>query len=138
MKFLITGHSEFSIGMQSALAMITGELEDVIIIPFLAEETVDEYRQKVAAEIQMFDQAICFTDLLGGTPFKTCVEFSEEKDQVFVVSGTNLGMLLEGLMMRNSVTDSFEIAETVVQAGKSNIMLFEKNNETEELPEEGI
>lgn len=85
----------------------------------------------------MFDQVICFTDLLGGTPFKTCVEFSEEKDQVFVVSGTNLGMLLEGLMMRNSVTDSFEIAETVVQAGKSNIMLL-KNNETEELPEEGI
>lgn len=138
MKFLITGHSEFSIGMQSALAMIAGELEDVIIIPFLAEETVDEYRQKVAAEIHMFDQAICFTDLLGGTPFKTCVEFSEGKDQVFVVSGTNLGMLLEGLMMRNSVTDPFEIAETVVQAGKSNIVLFEKNNETEELPEEGI
>lgn len=53
------------------------------------------------------------------------------------MSGTNLGMLLEGLMMRNSVTDSFEIAETVVQAGKSNIMLL-KNNETEELPEEGI
>ncbi|HFE9852858.1 PTS sugar transporter subunit IIA [Enterococcus faecalis] len=138
MKFLITGHSEFSIGMQSALAMIAGELEDVIIIPFLAEETVDEYRQKVAAEIQMFDQTICFTDLLGGTPFKTCVEFSEGKDQVFVVSGTNLGMLLEGLMMRNSVTDPFEIAETVVQAGKSNIVLFEKKNETEELPEEGI
>lgn len=46
MKLLITGHSEFSIGMQSALAMIAGELEDVIIIPFLAEETVDEYRQK--------------------------------------------------------------------------------------------
>ena len=51
------------------------------------------------------------------------------------MSGTNLGMLLEGLMMRNSVTDSFEIAETVVQAGKSNITF--KNNETEEL-EEGI
>ena len=62
---------------------------------------------------------------------------SLRKRSSFVVSGTNLGMLLEGLMMRNSVTDSFEIAETVVQAGKSNIMLL-KNNETEELPEEGI
>ena len=79
MKLLITGHSEFSIGMQSALAMIAGELEDVIIIPFLAEETVDEYRQKVAAEIQMFDQAICFTDLLGGTHLKPVLNSLRKK-----------------------------------------------------------
>lgn len=36
MNFLITGHSEFAIGMQSALTMIAGEIEDVMFIPFLA------------------------------------------------------------------------------------------------------
>ncbi|MBW9282583.1 hypothetical protein FFX71_00285 [Enterococcus faecalis] len=85
MNFLITGHSEFAIGMQSALTMIAGEIEDVMIIPFLTNETTEEYRQKIESSIEMYEQVICFTDLLGGTPFKTCVEFSMTKKQVFVI-----------------------------------------------------
>ncbi|ETC90887.1 TPA: PTS sugar transporter subunit IIA [Enterococcus faecalis] len=138
MNFLITGHSEFAIGMQSALTMIAGEIEDVMFIPFLANETTEEYRQKIESSIEMYEHVVCFTDLLGGTSFKTCIEFSMTKKQVFVISGTNIAMLLEGLMMWNSGIEPFELAKSVVKVGKSNIVLFEKNNETEELSEEGI
>ncbi|WP_312845305.1 heparinase II/III domain-containing protein [Enterococcus faecalis] len=41
-------------------------------------------------------------------------------------------------MMRNSGIEPFELAKSVVKVGKSNIVLFEKNNEAEELSEEGI
>ena len=137
MNFLITGHSEFAIGMQSALTMIAGEIEDVMFIPFLANETTEEYRQKIESSIE-YEHVVCFTDLLVGTSFKKCIEFSMTKKQVFVISGTNIVMLLEGLMMRNSGIEPFELAKSVVKVGKSNIMLFEKNNEAEELSEEGI
>ncbi|UYY08039.1 PTS mannose transporter subunit IIA [Enterococcus faecalis] len=109
-----------------------------MIIPFLTNETTEEYRQKIESSIEMYEQVICFTDLLGGTPFKTCVEFSMTKKQVFVISGTNIAMLLEGLMMRNSGIEPVELAKSVVKVGKSNIVLFEKNNEVEELSEDGI
>ncbi|MGL9970536.1 PTS sugar transporter subunit IIA [Enterococcus sp. DIV1420a] len=138
MNFLITGHSEFALGMHSALTMITGSIEDVMIIPFLVNEKADEYRQKIESSIQMNEQVVCFTDLVGGTPFKTCVELSMKKDQAFVVSGTNIGMLLEGLIMRNSGIEPFEFAKSVVQVGKSNIVLLKKINKAEELSEEGI
>ncbi|WP_270792257.1 PTS sugar transporter subunit IIA, partial [Enterococcus faecalis] len=117
---------------------IAGEIEDVMIIPFLTNETTEEYRQKIESSIEMYEQVICFTDLLGGTPFKTCVEFSMTKKQVFVISGTNIAMLLEGLMMGNSGIEPVELAKSVVKVGKSNIVLFEKNNEVEELSEDGI
>lgn len=138
MNFLITGHNDFAFGMQSALKMVAGGLDDVAVIPFLADETVEEYRKKIEVEIKMNERVICFTDLLGGTPYKTCAEYSMIKDQVFVVSGTNLGMLLEGFIMRNIVNEPFEIVKAVIQAGKNNIVLFEKNNEVTEMPEEGI
>lgn len=86
----------------------------------------------------MNEQVVCFADLVGGTLFKTCVELSMEKDQAFVVSDTNIAMLLKGLMMRNSGVEPFELAKSMVKVGKSNDVLFEKNNEAEELPEEGI
>lgn len=79
MNFLITGHSEFAIGMQSALTMIAGEIEDVMFIPFLANETTEEYRQKIESSIEMYEHVVCFTDLLGGTSFKKCIEFSMTK-----------------------------------------------------------
>ena len=41
-------------------------------------------------------------------------------------------------MMRNSGIEPFDLAKSVVKVGKSNIVLFEKNNEAEELSEEGI
>ena len=40
-------------------------------------------------------------------------------------------------MMRNSGIEPFELAKSVVKVGKSNIVLL-KNNEAEELSEEGI
>ena len=44
----------------------------------------------------------------------------------FVISGTNIAMLLEGLMMRNSGIEPFELAKSVVKVGKSNIVLLKK------------
>ncbi|MGH2155914.1 PTS sugar transporter subunit IIA, partial [Enterococcus faecalis] len=81
--------------MQSALTMIAREIEDVMFIPFLANETTEEYRQKIQSSIEMYEHVVCFTDLLGGTSFKNCIEFSMTKKQVFVISGTNITMLLE-------------------------------------------
>ena len=46
----------------------------------------------------MYEHVVCFTDLLGGTSFKNVLNFHDKTS--FVISGTNIAMLLEGLMMR--------------------------------------
>ncbi|MBO0482756.1 PTS sugar transporter subunit IIA [Candidatus Enterococcus courvalinii] len=140
MKFLITGHNDFSIGMKSALTMIAGPLEGLTIVPFRAEETLEAYRKKIELELQAKDSVICFTDLLGGTPFKTCVELAISKNQVFVLSGTNLGMLLEASLLRELVKEPAELCQLVLQSGKDNITLFSQNANTliEEISESGI
>ena len=140
MKFLVTGHDDFSIGMKSALTMIAGTLDDVVIVPFKAEEQLEAYRTKIDSELQTNDSVICFTDLLGGTPFKTCVELAISKNQVVVLSGTNLGMLLEASLLRKLVKEPAELCQLVLQSGKDNITLFSQNKDTlvEEISEAGI
>ena len=93
MNFLITGHSEFAIGMQSSFPPIVFVLEDVMLFFFLSDVTSEENRQKIESSIEMYEHVVCFTDLLGGTSFKKCIEFSMTKKQVFVISGTNIAML---------------------------------------------
>ena len=64
----------------------------------------------------MYEHVVCFTDLLGGTSFKNVLNFYDKTS--FVISGTNIAMLLEGLMMRNSGIEPFELAKSVVKVGK--------------------
>lgn len=47
MNFLITGYLELALEMNSALTMIIESIEDMMIIPFLANETAAVYRQKM-------------------------------------------------------------------------------------------
>ena len=125
-QFLITGHGHFATGMSEAVKMIAGEVAGITAIPFL-ETAVTSYQD----EIQQFmaenqhQPIICFTDLLGGTPYKTCVEFSLEQEQVYVLSGTNLGMLIEGTALRLFVEDAETLSQQLVTAGRENIGLFQ-------------
>lgn len=123
MHILITGHSEFPVGLSKALEMIAGAQEDVKIIPFLELEDlkteISEYFASVGDE-----QVLCFTDLVGGTPYRTCVELSLEKNNIAVVGGSNLGMLLEASAMRSIIESAEDLAKMVVESGQSAINYF--------------
>ncbi|WP_458355076.1 PTS sugar transporter subunit IIA [Peribacillus frigoritolerans] len=43
---------------------------------------------------------VCFTDLASGTPFNVCSRISSCKDNIRVIAGTNLPMLLSRLFHR--------------------------------------
>lgn len=138
MYILLTGHNEFPNGMFKALEMIAGKQEDFKVIPFLEPEKLAQDIDDFFSTISENDQVICFTDLVGGTPYRTCVEKTVGKNNIAVIGGTNLGMLLEASAMRTISESAKALAEQVVAAGKSAIGYFEIQESNENIEEDGI
>src|SRR5690554_5851057 len=98
--FLITGHAEFPKGMLSSVNMIAGEQEEVEALNFYETDNLEEYQNNLKSKVEDLldknESVLIFTDILGGTPFRTAMVIASEHDNVEVVTGTNLPMLIEG------------------------------------------
>lgn len=142
--FIITGHSQFSVGLHEAVKMIAGEQDNIEAVPFLSGESADDYEEKIndVYERHSDKKLIFFTDLLGGTPYKTSVEKKIARDSDSeVISGSNLALVLEAVTLSEFIQDPEELCEMAINSGKDNIGLFElelNNSNDEEEPSEGI
>ncbi len=104
---IVTGHGLFAYGLKKAVERIIGEQEKVAFIDFPIESSTEILSEALSAAIKETDQGkgvVFFTDLLGGTPFRTASLLSNEHDNVEVLTGINLQMLIEMLLERDDET----------------------------------
>lgn len=125
--FIVTGHGEFAPGLGSAIQMVAGDQPNFKLVPFGEAEAATFGDTLAAAMADM--RAACdggivvFVDLLGGTPFNQAYMASANVPDVQIVTGTNLPMLIECLMMRNDSSTAKDIAELAEGIGKSGIVV---------------
>lgn len=138
---IITGHGDFSLGMKQAAEMIAGNQEHFIAVPFLVTDTLESFEAKFKEALttlkQTTDEIVILSDLLGGTPFKTAVTLTLADSSVTVLAGTNLSMIIEGLMLRLTTDSGKDLGKKLVDTGKTSITTFEIVEE-EESDTEGI
>ena len=122
--FILTGHGQFSNGLASAVDMVAGDQPAFQIVPFEGDHAA-EYGDELRAAIQQMHDAcegvLVFVDLLGGTPFNQAMMISQEIDNVEVVTGANLPMLLELVLTRDGSTLE-ELAGQAVEIGQTGIV----------------
>lgn len=138
---LITGHGNFADGIYSSAKLIAGEKENLVCINFLEGDSTDELADKISkAYEKMGDKIIVFSDLAGGSPFKTAVTESLKygNKQIKVLGGSNMPMLLECLLMREFVEEFDEFVEKILNTGKEAIVKFEMVQRRQEEPSDGI
>ena len=100
---IITGHGHFATGMESAMELIGGKQEYISAVDFASLDNIEVLEKKLKdAETALSDceGIIVFTDLIGGSPFKTAVSLWASNHKFSILSGTNLGELLEIAMSR--------------------------------------
>jgi PTS system N-acetylgalactosamine-specific IIA component len=118
---VVTGHGEFAIGMTKALTMIAGDQENYAVVPFYEEDSLETFEDNMGKSIASLrentDGVIIFTDLMGGTPFRTAMVKASEYDKVEVITGTNLPMLIEIGLGRTYSEDVEALAMQAVQVG---------------------
>ncbi len=124
---IVTGHGEFANGLAQAVAMIAGDQEHFEVVPFRETESLDAFSERLKSALQGLlgstDGVLVFTDLLGGTPFRSAMLAAAGHENVAVLTGTNLPMLIEVGLMRAAESDVHALARQAVEAGTGGIQV---------------
>ena len=136
---IVTGHGHFGTGIESSVHLIAGKPEKFVAVDFPEGDTPDNLAKQYNAAIDSFNDCegvIIFSDLAGGSPFKTAVEVKmQRKEKIEVLAGTNLGMILEIATARTFMDDMEAITNMAVSTGKDQVIRFvlaERNDEPSE------
>ena len=137
---VITGHNNFATGIFSAVKLVAGEQKNVEAVDFLDTYSTEDLRSRLMEALNRLEECediIVFTDIVGGSPFKVSAEIASTSDKnIKIISGTNLGMLIENVLIRDMSTNFDQLVETAISTGKQQVLKFEMSKEEESM--EGI
>ena len=136
-RILIATHGKMASGIRYTAELIVGQVAEIDTIDAYVtpednvEEKFREYFQKYGQ-----DRIIVFTDLMGGSVNQKLVEYSK-KENVTLVTGTNLPVLMQVMLADDDVTDD-EIQEYIDDARNElqMVCLEEKKTNVNEVKEE--
>lgn len=124
-KIVVTGHGTFASGIKGALQLLAKIPDSWGFVNFT--EGMSEGDLKIKFQELLAKNAkeplVFFTDLAGGTPFKTAVTCADGHDNIKVVAGCNLGSLLE--IIFSDFTSAQECANKIVATSLAGTQCFD-------------
>ena len=134
---VVTGHANFGSGMTSSVNLIAGEQEAYQYVDFLPTYSTEDLAaelNKALDALKDCEGVIIFTDLMGGTPFNTAAQLGRDRENVRILAGTNLPMLVEVVMSRKFMDDLDGLVDSLLQTGKEQVAKFEFKQALQEEP----
>ncbi|MBC2580217.1 PTS sugar transporter subunit IIA [Clostridium sp. DJ247] len=132
---IVGTHGEFSREIVNSSEMIFGKQDNLKYVTFnpgeSADDLVDKYRYMME-DLDYADGLIFMVDIFGGSPYNAASRIAVDNENMDIVTGVNLPMLLEVFASRDSLSlvELVNLAET---AGSSGIKSFKSNfNDIEE------
>lgn len=104
---ILSGHGGFASGIEQAIHQVIGEQEQFKAIDFPVDMTTPQLESAMRdalSDLNSGDGIVFLTDLLGGTPFRTASLLSQQRDDIEVLTGTNLQMVAEMLLERDELS----------------------------------
>ena len=138
---LVTGHANFGTGITSSVNLIAGEQEAYQAVDFLPTYSTEDLTREITKaldELKECEGVIIFTDLMGGTPFNVSAQIGQGKDNIRIVAGTNLPMLVEIVMSRKFMDNLDELVDSVLETGKEQVTKYEFKQVVQEASDDGI
>lgn len=125
---IVTGHGIFATGLTNSLRQIVGMPEEYVSIDYRENDSLEDISKKMIDALNVLktcDEILVLCDLIGGVPFKTAVKIGSSSYQnLDVVGGVNLGMLIEINLTRVFVKNVKELAEVAIEIGREQIVRF--------------
>lgn len=139
---IVTGHGNFASGMTSAIKLIGGTPKDYAYVDFPEGDSTANLVEKLKRamyELRDSSEILVFSDLAGGSPFKTAVEVSMESGKtVEVIAGSNLPMVLETITTREFADDFHALVEGAIKTGREQVVKFQFTERKDDIMEDGI
>jgi mannose/fructose-specific phosphotransferase system component IIA len=117
---VLVGHGALPTGMRDAAEVILGELPRLHALELPPEQTPEGLRAELARVLDGGGAAVVLADVFGGTPHNVAAVEASMRDDVELLTGMNLPMLVEVLTSR--ATDAAELAEVALHAGRGGVM----------------
>lgn len=102
--------------------MIMGEIPDVKALQLRANDSPDDLQNAIKAFIDRYQgNCVILLDLFGGTPCNSVLKLSRTMSPIYAVTGMNVPMLLESLVLRNTLRAE-EMPAALEKVGKQGIL----------------
>lgn len=123
----VSGHGNFASGLQSSIELLAGKNEYVYFIDFAVNDTDITLKEKFNSILNENpgSQVLFVCDILGGTPFKTAAEIANDNDNIEVVTGCNVGSIIEVILRRDMVPLG-QLAEDIINSSRKSTVRFKK------------
>lgn len=128
---VVVGHNKFAEGISSTVTMVAGQQQNYKAVDFLEGTSPDQLLESInnaVVEVNTGEGVLVFTDLKGGSPNQKAIMVSLEHENVHVLAGTNIAMLLEGALMRHMESDAKALAQKLVETGREQVDLFDPSS----------
>ncbi|MFL0268733.1 PTS sugar transporter subunit IIA [Candidatus Clostridium radicumherbarum] len=129
---LIITHGLFGKELLNSVEMIMGEQEDVKALGLSLGESVDELRstaENIILENQKADMdTILLVDILGGSPSNVALYLLKKYNNIKLITGVNMLVLIEFLQSRES-NELDDLMSLMINSGTEGIKKFEINME---------
>lgn len=125
---LILTHGELAKGFYNAASLIIEDLPEVDYYQINHGDDFSIFRDKVTEKIKKLDNGkgvLILTDLFGASPYNAAALAKKECPEIDyrIVTGINLPMLLEALLLRKNDTIN-ELTNKIMNIGREGIKEF--------------
>lgn len=121
-NLLVITHGTLSKALLETAQMIFGEPGRIDTLALRQDMGIDDLREQVAAYFEAHDgeNILVLVDIFSGSPFNSIIPYMR-KENVFVVTGVNLPMVLE-LTLKKDSTDFAEWCSLAKSIGVEGII----------------
>ncbi|WP_066059956.1 PTS sugar transporter subunit IIA [Robertmurraya korlensis] len=127
-RFLIASHGNLAKEIVNTVHMIMGTDKNLEYIGVNPETTIDEVKEKLNNFLESGedgDQFCILTDVFGGSITNICTELITRHDDVHILTGVNLPMVLEVINAPPSLSCT-EVIDLCITRGKESFIYVNK------------
>lgn len=122
---IIATHGTAAEQLLKTTEMLIGVQDNVATIDFVpgenAETIMEKYREQLAGKLSGCDQVLFLVDTWGGSPFNAANRVAEGNDQMDIVTGVNVPMLVETFMARDDEPTLQELVAIALETGRTGV-----------------
>lgn len=130
---MIATHGVAAEQLLKTTEMLIGEQENVATVDFVSGENAEtimmKYQEKLASSLSHCDEVLFLVDTWGGSPFNAANRIADSKDNMDIVTGVNIPMLVETFMARDDGLSLKELVAVALETGRTGVRALKYEEE---------
>lgn len=122
-KLLLVSHGNIAAELVRVASMILDEMPAIAVISMREFQNVQTLEKQLKSALRELGEGpvLVMADILGGTPANATIQVMTQRDNLVLLSGLNLPMLLEFVL--SNITDVRELATHLRTVGAQGVRM---------------